>query len=537
MKLKTEIYEAQLSAAAIDECSDRVRSFLNECRLPKRDVLRYAMTVEEILLKTTDTAAGEIPLRLITGIRFFRPFVAVELDGKSLNVYADREQEQGVLGGGILKNLGLSPEYSYTGETNRYNFRVKRKSLSPIVTLMIALAAALLLGAMGYLFSDGTRTMLVDSVLQPLNDAFLDILGCIAGPMIFLSVAWGIYGIGDAATLKRIGKKLIMSYVGTIFVMVVIIGWLCLPVFSLNFSGGNGGGGELSAVFAMLLGIIPKDIFSPFVNGNTLQIIFLAVAIGIAMLFLGQKTDFVAKIVEQINYIVQFLIEAISKMVPYFIFIVILKMIWGDTGSVLAGIGKLFAVFTCAVIIMIALIVGYTALKNKVTPSVLIKKGLPTLIIALTTASSAAAFGTNMNACHRDYGIDGKISSFGIPLGMVTSKPTTAVNYMIVSLFFAELYGINVSVSWIVVMMITVCILAIATPPIPGGAMTSYTVLLAQLGIPVEALAVALACDAIFDFIDTGSDQFILPFILLNQAGKMGMVDRNVLRSAKVKRS
>ena len=535
MKQNTEIYESKLCAETVDEFSERVREFLTECKLPKRDVLRYAMTIEEILLKTSDNTAEEIPVRLITGTRFFRPYVALELDGKSVNVYAAKESEQGVLGGGVLKNLGLSPEYAYTGETNKYFFRIKRKSMNPAVSLMIAIASALVIGLLGYLLADGTRTMLLENVIGPLNDTFLNILGCIAGPMIFLAVAWGIYGIGDAATLKRIGKKLIMSYVGTIFIAVILIGLLCLPFFSLDFSGNAGGSGEVSSVVEMLLGIIPKDIFSPFINGNTLQIIFLAVTIGIAMLFLGQKTAFVATVVEQINYIVQFLIEAISRLVPYFIFIVLLKMMWGDMAGVLSGIGKLFAVFICAILLLVAGVVGYTSLRNRVSPSLLVKKGLPTLIIALTTASSAAAFGTNMNACSKGYGIDEKISSFGVPLGMVTSKPTTAINYMIVSLFFAEFYGLSVSASWIAVMMLTVCILAVATPPIPGGAMASYTVLLAQLGIPMEALAVALACDAVFDFIDTGFDQFLLPNILLNQAGKLGLVNREILLSRKAK--
>ena len=186
--------------------------------------------------------------------------------------------------------------------------------------------------------------------------------------------------------------------------------------------------------------------------------------------------------------------------------------------------------FICAVLVMAVAIVGYSALRNRTKPSLLVKKGLLTLLISITTASSAAAFGTNLKACRDGYGIDEKIYSFGIPLGMVTFKPSTAVNYMVVSLFFAELYGISVSVSWIAVMMITVVILAVATPPIPGGAITSYTVLFAQLGIPVEALGVALACDAIFDFLDTGLDQFLLPFALLNQAGRLGLVDRTILQ-------
>ncbi|MDO4816334.1 MAG: cation:dicarboxylase symporter family transporter [Bacillota bacterium] len=262
-----------------------VRSFLTECKLPKRDVIRYAITIEEILLKTSDNIGAEIPVRLITGTRFFRPYVALELDGKSCNVYAEKESEQGVLGGGVLKNLGLSPEYAYTGETNKYFFRIRRKSLNPAVSLMTAVALALTIGSLGYLMASGTRTMLMENVINPLNDTFLDILGCIAGPMVFLAVAWGIYGIGDAATLKRIGQKLILSYIGTIFIAIIVIGMMCLPFFSLDLSGSSGGSGAVSAVVSMLPGVIPKDIFSPFTNGNTLQIIILAVAIGIAMLF------------------------------------------------------------------------------------------------------------------------------------------------------------------------------------------------------------------------------------------------------------
>ena len=80
-------------------------------------------------------------------------------------------------------------------------------------------------------------------------------------------------------------------------------------------------------------------------------------------------------------------------------------------------------------------------------------------------------------------------------------------------------------------MIFTASILAVATPPIPGGAATAYTVLFAQLGIPPAAVAIALACDTLFDFIATGSDQFIAPMQLLNQATKLGLVDRNKMLS------
>lgn len=532
MKQKTTVYETVLDEAAVDHCAARVREFLKSCKLPKRDLLRYGMSAEEILFKSLQQGLRGASVRLITGVRLRRPYVTLEINGQAQNVFAGKE-EQSVLGEGILRNLGLAPEYAFTGISNSYQFRIRRDSRNPFLGLILALTAAIALGFLGLLIPEGIRTLLLHELLTPLHDTFLNILGCIAGPMIFLSVAWGIYGIGDAATLKQIGKKILLGYVGTVYIVVLVLGWMCLPVFDLQFSGGANSGSELSKIFTMLLGVVPENIFSPFVNGNTLQIIFLAIVIGIALLFLGQKTNAVAKAVEQINYLVQFLIEFISKLVPYFIFIVLVKMIWSDMAAIFLNVAKLFLVFAVAAVLMIAGILCYTGIRNHIRPTVLLRKGLPTLLIAITTASSAAAFGTNMKACREEYGIDGTIASFGIPLGMVTFKPTTALSYAIMTLFFSEVYGVRISLSWVLMMIFAAGILALATPPIPGGAMASYTVLFTLLGIPPEALAIALACDTIFDFVTTGGDQFLIPFVLLNQAGKMGMVDQKVLRARK----
>ena len=538
MKKPNEVYESELTYESVDEVSNQVRKFLNKLGLSSGEILRYAMTTEEILLKTLDQSEKQLNLRLEMGKRFLNYFISLEIDGEPINVFLGEEKEQGFFGGNLLKNLGISPEYNYTTNNNAYLFRVKRKTISPLMVLLITLAASFLFGFLGLLLPDNVRTVILGEVLNPLHDTFLNVLGCIAGPMVFLAVAWGIYGIGDAATLKQLGKRILMGYIGSSYIVVIVFGGLSIPFFNLAFSSKAGSGSELSEIFSMLLGIFPKNIFSPIVEGNTLQIIFLAVVIGIAMLFLGKKTTAVAKGVEQINYIVQFLIEFVSKLVPYFIFIVLLKLIWSDSISTFLKVGKLFVVLIVVVIIMAIGVILYTAIRNRVSPFLLIKKGLPVLLIALPTASSAAAFGTNFKVCRSEYGIEPTVASFGIPLGIVTFKPTTALSYSIIALFFAQMYDVSISPAWIFLMMFATGILALATPPIPGGALTSYTMLFTLLGIPPQALALALACDTLCDFICTGVDQFLLPLALLNQAAKLGMVDRSKLlkKTAKTKK-
>ncbi|MBQ0083609.1 MAG: dicarboxylate/amino acid:cation symporter [Clostridiales bacterium] len=529
MKRKTEIYKSTISPSSIDECSKRVSQFIKELKQPNRDAVRYSLAAEEILLKTLENSAEEKSFVLKTGYKFFKPFISIEIDGESQNLYVS-DDEQSFFGKSILKNLGLAPEYAYVGGTNSYNFKLKKKSLNPFIGLVLALALAVVIGFLGLLLPENIRSNILNGLLIPLHDTFLNVLGCIAGPMIFLSVAWGIYGIGDAATLKQVGKKLLGQYVITVFALTVILGLGALPFFTFADSSGAADTSGVSAIFNMILGIFPKNIFSPFIEGNTLQIIFLAIVIGIAMLFLGRKTKAVALAVEQINYIVQFLIEFISNLVPYFIFIAVLKMIWSNMTEILLNVGKLLTVFIGAIIVMLILLIAYTSIKLQCNPFVLLKKGLPTFLIGLTTASSAAAFGTNMKTCTEGYGIDKKMSSFGIPLGMVTFKPATAICYVIICLFFAEYYSIPVSPSWFIVLLFSAGILAVATPPIPGGSLTAYTVMFTQLGIPAEALAIAIAVDALFDFIDTGIDQLTLPFALLTAANRLGLVDKKTLR-------
>lgn len=302
MKIKAENYSSTLTASTVDDFSDKVRTFLVKLKLPNRDVVRYTMTLEEIMLKSMDRFDENTQVKLNIGSRFFRVFVSLEIEGESYNVFSEKVEEQSFFGVSILKNLGLSPEYSYIRNANNYSFKVKKRTLNPFFQLVIAVVAAVAVGALGFVVPDVVRNTALEIALDPFYDAFLNILGCIAGPMVFLSVAWGIYGIGDAATLKRIGKKMLMNYVGTVYVIVIIFSLAIIPFLNLNFTSSSGNGSQFSAIISMLLGIIPKNIFSPFVEGNTLQIIFLAVVIGIAMLFLGQKTTAVAKAVEQINY-------------------------------------------------------------------------------------------------------------------------------------------------------------------------------------------------------------------------------------------
>lgn len=523
--------EYVLSPAACDEIADQIMEFCAAADTESRDAIRYRLSAEECLLYWLKNGCEGRRVTLTTGRFMLAPFINIDCEGASLNPYTENDEDFGTFCDSILVSMRLSPEYSYEKGVNHIRFRLKKKSPGQIVKLLMVMAAAALIGILGVIIlPDGVREILLSGVIEPVYNTFFNILGCIAGPMIFLSVAWGIYGIGDVATLGRIGKRMILRYI-LIVVLAAAAGTLLFPVLGPGLSTAADKGGQFASVAELLLGIFPSSIVEPFMSGNTLQIIFLAVVIGIALLYLGKQTSSVARAIEQVNLMVQFMMEVISRLVPYVIFLVVVNLIWSDSTDILISSWKLILVLVAALVVTAAVFLILTGAKNRVSAVKLFRKSLPTFLVALTTASSAASFSSNVTTCEKSFGIDESLVSFGIPLGMVVHKPMGAIYNQLVLFFFAAKFGVNCSAGWLIIAIIISSVIAIATPPIPGGGAVGYTVLFTQMGIPAEALAIALTLDIITDFLITAFEMLVLPLSLINISADLGMIDENVLRN------
>lgn len=528
--MKTIRQSFQLNTAVCDEIAEQITEFCKRIGTDQKDMLRYRLSAEECLLYWMDHGLLGNTVILQMGRYMRSPYVTLEIEGRSLNPYAGNKEDFGTYTNSILVSLDLSPEYSYSGDRNRIRFRIKKKAPNQIVILCMILGTAALIGILGMLLIPQTaRETALNLVIKPLYNTFFKILGCIAGPMIFLSVAWGIYGIGDTATFGRIGRKMMLRYTLTTFIAAAAC-TVFFPILGPGLSSASGGSGQFGTITDLILSIIPSNIIEPFLSGNTLQLILLSIVIGIALLFLGKKTATIAMAIDQINILVQFLMQLISKLVPFVIFLMILGIIWSGSLSVFSTAWIFFACMFAMMLLMAAVFLFSTSVRRKVSPLLLIRKNTPAFLIALSTASSAAAFGSNVETCERKFGIDPSLVKFGIPLGMVMHKPIAAAYNLLIVFYFAAHYHINASIEWICVAVFISTILAIATPPIPGGGVIAYSVLFLQMGIPSDAMAIALALDIITDFFLTAFEMFLLPISLINTSSGMGMIDPKILQ-------
>ncbi len=518
--------EYPLSNESIDEISEKVNIYLTELHTEKKNQIRIRLLVEELLLDWMERFSdGQVLCVVKMGKRFGRPHISLEVEGEEFNPLNKIVDEYGTYRDHLLANMGLAPIYSYVRGCNRMVFKLKKQKANPLLSLALTVILALLVGFAGMAVQGSFREIMLNNILTPLYDTFFNLLGTIAGPMVFLSVAWGIYGIGDTSTFGRVGKRMILHFIGMVFLICALGVMIILPFMSLNMVISGGDASQLGSLFQMILGFIPTDIVTPFQDGNSLQIILLGAAVGVALLVLGSQTDVVARGIEQINYIVQFLMEIISNLVPAFIFIVLVQMIWSDTLDVVLSAWKPVVLFVLCALVMAAAMIFAAALRCKVSPKLVLSGAFPAFLIAVTTASSVASFGTCVNSCEKKLGIRNNITSFGIPLGIVMFPPGTALSFIIICMHTAEVYGVQCSLTWFVLATFTAVVLAIASPPIPGGTLTCYTIMFMQLGLPEEAIVVALALNILFDFIATGINILCLQLELMLQAKGMRLLD------------
>lgn len=530
MRAKTVKKEYLLTPEVCDEIGELVMEYCTSIGTERKDALRHRLSAEECLVYWLEHGCAGKRVLLTLGRYLLTPRIEIAVEGAAINPYAEDDPDFGFFTDSILVSLRLGPEYSYADGFNCIRFRLKKKPLNPLAKTALVIVSGLLTGLIGlFLLSDGLRASLLAVLVEPIYDVFFRFLGCIAGPMIFLSVAWGVYGIGDAATLGKIGKTMMLRFVGVTLLFCACATPL-YPLLGPAFSGGTNGAGQLSSVAELILGIFPSTIVEPFATGNTMQIIFLALVIGIALLFLGRQTSRIAHAIEEVNLIVQFLMELISRLVPEIIFLVIVKLIWSGGISVMTSTWKLLAVLIGALVSVSACMLLYTALRQKASVLLLLRKSMPTFLVALTTASSAAAFSSNITTCEKNFGIEPSLIRFGIPLGMVMHKPVTAIYNLLLTFFFAKQYGVSCSVSWLVLAVVICTIISISTPPIPGGGAVAYSVIFAQMGIPAEALTVVLALDLITDFLITAFEMLALPLSLVNVSSSLGRLDPEILR-------
>jgi len=160
----------------------------------------------------------------------------------------------------------------------------------------------------------------------------------------------------------------------------------------------------------------------------------------------------------------------------------------------------------------------------------LVRKCFPALMMSFTTSSSMASFADAVDTCENKLGVEPSFVKFSYPVGNVVFKGATMAHFVVLAVFFAEMYEVKVNIIWLLMAAFVSFLLAVAVPPFAGTGVMVFTVLFAQLGIPSEAILMATAIDIIADFPESGMNVYMTMLEVVRNAKKTGNIDLKVLR-------
>ncbi|MDD3413489.1 MAG: cation:dicarboxylase symporter family transporter [Lachnospiraceae bacterium] len=529
MRKKTE-YSAvyHLDDQSIDRMSEKTRELFDEMGLKTKTILRLRLSAEDVMGVWSRELGTEAECIYTSGSIMGRSYIQLKVKGKSINPneYEDELLQDVSNGSSIMSAVGLLAEYKYESGYNILKLSEPISMTSQLLVMLASITFAVLLGMLMRRVSPQFCSSMSVLIITPVFDTLMNLLSSIAGPLIFLAVFSGICGIGDVSALGKIGKRLvsrfvIMTYISLGLALVMII-WF----FPVARSSEQMGSSSFEQLLQLMLSMIPSNVVEPFSTGNALQIIFMAISIGIGALMLGNSVSELIKIIKQIDIIVQFLMIAIGKLIPFFVFISVFQLVISKDLSNLSSMLQQVVMCVAVSFVIIMLYALYISIRYKKKLFTFIKELMPTFIVALTTASSVAAFSVNTECCEKKLGMDKKFVNFGIPLGQVIYMPIGAVMFFVASLCIGQSFGVTITPLFILISIFISGVLAIATPPIPGGALSCYTILFTQLGIPAEGIVLAISIDLMMDYFITACNIACLQEEMYIDAQKLQLISK-----------
>lgn len=512
----------------IDLASEKLYNYLLAHKVQERVALQNRLMLEELLLKYQEQFSVYCELTISEEKHLTGNSMVLRIKGESFDPF-DEESGSGLLNR-LMANVGLAPIWTYKKGCNCIIFTVKRtRKMSDLAWILVGVLLGFLIGfaAENTLSADFVAS-LCENVLTPISDTIMGFLGAVATMLIFLSVTGGVCNMGDMSTFNRIGKKMLGRFM---LWMVIFVGAgfaVLLPFFTVTGADGAGLGG--SSLLAMLLDIVPGSLLEPFVTGNTLQVIFLAICCGIALLILNIKANTLITVVNEGTELIQLLLDGVLKLLPVVVFIAIFQIIATGQLSTIASVYKYPLLVLGADLVFMLINTARVCLSQHIGVSALIKKVMPAYSIGLATASSPAAYSTNVSSCIQSLGIDRQLVDVGIPLGQVIYMPASVLEVCAVALCMGEMYGVDITVSWLVALAIIAFIMGIATPPLPGATISCHMLVMAQLGIPAEAIAIVIALDALVSRISTSTNIYLLQTELTQIGASLDLLHKDILK-------
>ena len=382
------------------------------------------------------------------------------------------------------------------------------KKMTLTTKILISLVAGIIAGLLLFSLKDipFVENYIIGFFLKLGGSVFIRAIKMLVVPLVFISLTVGSSAMGDVRKLGRIGIKTLSFYLFTTAIAITIallLANIVNPGSGLiidNMAKVGTSTSQPKPFVDVLINIIPSNPISAMANGNMLQIIAFALLTGAGITILGDKVSKVKDLFDQANDLILEMVNLVMMMAPLGVFCLIATT-FASLGYT-AMLPLLKYILTTLAALLIHVLITYQGLLVgivKMNPIVFIKKFFPAISVAFSTSSSGATIPVTLETVQEEFGVSKSTSSFTIPLGASINMDGTAIMQGVAVVFIASVYGVNLSMGDYITVILTATLASIGTAGVPGAGAIMLSMVLAQVGLPIEGIALIMGVDRIID--------------------------------------
>ena len=383
--------------------------------------------------------------------------------------------------------------------------------------IFFAMAAGIAFGSFANILPESNYDIWLEKIVflglfDIVGSIFVASLKLLVVPMVFVSLTCGTASLSGHGNMGAMAAKTVGLYLMTTAIAITI-------ALSLALIMEPGSGDQFNSQLTtdasyvakdapplkdVLINIIPSNPIKAMAEGNMLQVIVFALLFGIAISRSGEFGVKIAKSFESLNEVIMEMVMILMRLAPYGIFCLLAKIFYA-TGFDL--IQQLFAYFITVVMALLfhgaIIYTGILKLFTGLSPIKFLKHMRPVMMFGFSTASSNATMPVTLETVEEKMGVRNSVASFTVPLGATINMDGTAIMQGVATVFIAQAYQIDIGIVGYLTVILTATLASIGTAGVPGVGLVTLALVLQQVGLPVEGIALIIGVDRLLDMLRT----------------------------------
>ena len=351
-------------------------------------------------------------------------------------------------------------------------------------------------------------TYLVNGVFDFGGKIFIASLKLLVVPLVFFSLACGASNLSDGSSMGRIGMKTLALYLLTTAIAITLalsIATTINPGLGIDLvTTAQYVAKEPPPLKQVLIDIFPTNPLRAMADGNMLQVIVFAILIGVAMSRCGEPGARVRASLNDWNEVVMRLVMMLMVVAPAGVFCLMVTLFANMGLGAIADLIKYFMTVVLVLLVHFSLTYGVLVrFLAGLNPFTFYKRFAPVMAYAFSTSSSNATLPVTLETVEHRLGVKNEVASFTVPLGATINMDGTAIMQGVATVFIAQAYNIDISLTGYLMVILTATLASIGTAGVPGVGLITLALVLQQVGLPVEGIALIIGVDRLLDMMRT----------------------------------